>query len=74
LTDDTGWLAMADSFYRAGSLVFSGGHVVLPLLEREVIPMGWISKENFLAGYGTAQAVPGPLFTLLRISELWPAV
>jgi chromate transporter len=63
LTDDTGWLAMADSFYRAGSLVFGGGHVVLPLLEREVIPMGWISKENFLAGYGAAQAVPGPLFT-----------
>lgn len=57
------WLALFDSFYRAGSLVFGGGHVVLPLLEREVVPTGWISKEDFLAGYGAAQAVPGPLFT-----------
>jgi chromate transporter len=57
------WLAMFDSFYRAGSLVFGGGHVVLPLLEREVVPPGWIGKEDFLAGYGAAQAVPGPLFT-----------
>lgn len=57
------WLAMADSFYRSGSLVFGGGHVVLPLLEKEVVPTGWISRENFLAGYGAAQAVPGPLFT-----------
>lgn len=58
-----GWLAMFDSFYRSGSLVFGGGHVVLPLLEREVVPSGWISREDFLAGYGAAQAVPGPLFT-----------
>lgn len=57
------WLAFFDSFYRAGSLVFGGGHVVLPLLEREVVPTGWLSKEDFLAGYGVAQAVPGPLFT-----------
>lgn len=57
------WLAMFDSFYRSGSLVFGGGHVVLPLLEREVVPTGWVSQENFLAGYGAAQAVPGPLFT-----------
>lgn len=57
------WLAMFDSFYRAGSLVFGGGHVVLPLLEREVVPEGWVNKEDFLAGYGAAQAVPGPLFT-----------
>jgi chromate transporter len=57
------WLAVFDSFYRAGSLVFGGGHVVLPLLEREVVPVGWISKEAFLAGYGATQAVPGPLFT-----------
>jgi chromate transporter len=57
------WLSLADSFYRAGSLVFGGGHVVLPLLEKEVVPTGWISKESFLAGYGAAQAVPGPLFT-----------
>lgn len=57
------WIAMFDSFYRSGSLVFGGGHVVLPLLEREFVPNGWISKEAFLAGYGAAQAVPGPLFT-----------
>lgn len=57
------WLAVFDSFFRAGSLVFGGGHVVLPLLEREVVPVGWVSKELFLAGYGAAQAVPGPLFT-----------
>ncbi|MEC0268996.1 chromate transporter [Paenibacillus anseongense] len=57
------WLAMFDSFYRSGSLVFGGGHVVLPMLEREVVPTGWVSKSDFLAGYGAAQAVPGPLFT-----------
>lgn len=57
------WLSLFDSFYRAGSLVFGGGHVVLPLLEREVVPTGWISKADFLAGYGATQAVPGPLFT-----------
>jgi chromate transporter len=58
------WLALIESFYRSGSLVFGGGHVVLPLLEREVVPTGWISKADFLTGYGAAQAVPGPLFTL----------
>jgi chromate transporter len=57
------WVAMLDSFYRSGSLVFGGGHVVLPLLEREFVPSGWLNKEAFLAGYGAAQAVPGPLFT-----------
>jgi chromate transporter len=57
------WIAMFDSFYRSGSLVFGGGHVVLPLLEREFVPTGWISAEEFLAGYGATQAVPGPLFT-----------
>lgn len=56
------WLAVADSFYRAGSLVFGGGHVVLPLLAGEVIGPGWITEEEFLAGYGAAQAIPGPLF------------
>ncbi|MCB1943994.1 MAG: chromate efflux transporter, partial [Candidatus Accumulibacter sp.] len=56
-------LALIDAFYRAGSLVFGGGHVVLPLLQAEVVPTGWVSKESFLAGYGAAQAVPGPLFT-----------
>lgn len=57
------WVAMFDSFYRSGSLVFGGGHVVLPLLEQELVPTGWISEEAFLAGYGATQAVPGPLFT-----------
>jgi chromate transporter len=56
-------LALIDSFYRSGSLVFGGGHVVLPLLQAEVVNSGWISKDVFLAGYGAAQAVPGPLFT-----------
>jgi chromate transporter len=54
---------LLDSFYRAGSLVFGGGHVVLPLLQQAVVPTGWVSNEAFLAGYGAAQAVPGPLFT-----------
>ncbi|MFF2479870.1 chromate transporter [Paenibacillus sp. NPDC058071] len=57
------WIALFDSFYRSGSLVFGGGHVVLPMLEREVVPTGWVSGADFLAGYGAAQAVPGPLFT-----------
>ncbi|WP_066193711.1 MULTISPECIES: chromate transporter [Gracilibacillus] len=57
------WVAMFDSFYRSGSLVFGGGHVVLPLLEREFVPTGWLNQEAFLAGYGATQAVPGPLFT-----------
>lgn len=56
-------LALADAFYRAGALVFGGGHVVLPLLQAEVVPPGWVSNEAFLAGYGAAQAVPGPLFS-----------
>lgn len=56
-------IAVFDSFYRAGSLVFGGGHVVLPLLRAEVVPQGWVSDDAFLAGYGAAQAVPGPLFT-----------
>lgn len=56
-------LEMLDTFYRAGSLVFGGGHVVLPLLQAEVVPAGWVNNDHFLAGYGAAQAVPGPLFT-----------
>jgi chromate transporter len=56
-------LALFDSFFRVGSLVFGGGHVVLPLLQAEVVPPGWVSSEAFVAGYGAAQAVPGPLFT-----------
>lgn len=56
-------LALFDAFYRSGALVFGGGHVVLPLLRGEVVDPGWVSADAFLAGYGTAQAVPGPLFT-----------
>ena len=56
-------LAIFDSFYRTGSLVFGGGHVVLPLLRNEVVPPVWVNDDVFLAGYGAAQAVPGPLFT-----------
>jgi chromate transporter len=56
-------LALFDAFYRSGSLVFGGGHVVLPLLQAEVVTPGWVSNADFLAGYGLAQAVPGPLFT-----------
>lgn len=69
-------LALVDAFYRAGSLVFGGGHVVLPLLQAEVVPAGWVSNESFLAGYGAAQAVPGPLFSFAAflgasISSSW---
>ncbi len=56
-------LALFDAFFRVGSLVFGGGHVVLPLMQSEVVPPGWVNNESFLAGYGAAQAVPGPLFT-----------
>src|SRR3546814_4546132 len=52
-----------DAFYRSGALVCGGGHVVLPLLEAEAVHPGWVSRDAFLAGYGAAQAVPGPLFT-----------
>lgn len=56
-------LALVDAFYRTGALVFGGGHVVLPLLQAEVVPSQWVSNDVFLAGYGATQAVPGPLFT-----------
>jgi chromate transporter len=56
-------LKLIDAFYRAGSLVFGGGHVVLPLLKEAVVQTGWVTSDAFLAGYGAAQAVPGPLFT-----------
>jgi len=61
-----GWDALRwfDAFYRSGALVFGGGHVVLPLLRAELVPTGWMSDAQFLAGYGAAQALPGPLFTL----------
>ncbi|TMN22053.1 chromate efflux transporter [Lentibacillus cibarius] len=57
------YVTLADIFFRVGSLVFGGGHVVLPLLEQEVVPNGMLTGSEFLAGYGMAQAVPGPLFT-----------
>ena len=56
-------VALISSFYRSGALVFGGGHVVLPLLQQAVVPPGWVGNDAFLAGYGAAQAVPGPLFT-----------
>ncbi|MFC7286473.1 chromate efflux transporter [Herminiimonas glaciei] len=56
-------VALFDAFYRSGAFVFGGGHVVLPLLQAEVVAPGWVTNEAFLAGYGIAQAVPGPLFT-----------
>jgi chromate transporter len=56
-------LALFDAFYRSGALVFGGGHVVLPLLQAAVVTPGWVTNATFLAGYGLAQAVPGPLFT-----------
>lgn len=60
---ESGYYAIFDIFYRVGSIVFGGGHVVLPMLEREVVP-GFMDADTFIAGYGAAQAVPGPLFTL----------
>jgi chromate transporter len=62
LTDSQA-IAMMDAFYRSGALVFGGGHVVLPLLQGAVVAPGWVDYDTFLAGYGAAQAVPGPLFT-----------
>lgn len=56
-------LSIADAFYRSGALVFGGGHTVLPLLEAEAVSRDWIDQSTFLAGYGAAQALPGPLFT-----------
>ena len=59
-----GPVALASIFYRSGAFVFGGGHVVLPLLQQALVPSGWVSDDRFLAGYGFAQAMPGPLFTL----------
>ncbi|HTS14270.1 MAG TPA: chromate efflux transporter [Candidatus Sulfotelmatobacter sp.] len=61
----TGWhvVSLADAFYRSGALVFGGGHVVLPLLQSAVVQPGWVDQDHFLAGYGAAQALPGPLFS-----------
>lgn len=63
LAGNGGYLALFDVFYRTGALVFGGGHVVLPLLEAELVPAGWVTSDRFLAGYGVAQALPGPLFS-----------
>ena len=62
LVDEGPW-SLIDAFYRSGSMVFGGGHVVLPLLEAEVVATGMVDRETFLAGYGAAQAIPGPLFS-----------
>jgi chromate transporter len=59
----SGEVRLFDSFYRTGAFVFGGGHVVLPLLQNEVVPSGWVTPDQFLAGYGAAQIMPGPLFT-----------
>lgn len=68
LTEDgviapNGEIVLFDAFYRSGALVFGGGHVVLPLLHEEVVTRGWVDEDHFVAGYGAAQALPGPLFT-----------
>ena len=64
LVQTHGPVALANIFYRSGAFVFGGGHVVLPLLQQALVPTGWLSDDRFLAGYGFAQAMPGPLFTL----------
>ena len=75
LAASAGWLNVVDAFYRSGALVFGGGHVVLPLLEAEVVQSGWITADEFLAGYGAAQAVPGPLFTFAAyLGALLPGI
>ncbi|HWP02170.1 MAG TPA: chromate efflux transporter [Gemmatimonadaceae bacterium] len=61
---DSSLVGLAAAFYRSGALVFGGGHVVLPLLQQAVVSPGWVSQDQFLAGYGLAQAIPGPLFAL----------
>jgi chromate transporter len=73
-----GVAAVAGAFYRAGALVFGGGHVVLPLLQHTVVDSGWVGRDTFLAGYGAAQAMPGPMFSLAAFlgAEVplgWPA-
>lgn len=62
IQNQSGLIAVSQAFYRAGALVFGGGHVVLPLLEEAVVNTGWVSNESFLAGYGASQAIPGPMF------------
>ena len=67
-----GWLPLFDSFYRTGSLVFGGGHVVLPLLQAEVVPKGWVDNNTFLAGYGIAGSVADMRSRYLRLSATLP--
>ena len=75
LAASAGWLNVVDAFYRSGAQVFGGGHVVLPLLEAEVVQSGWVTADEFLAGYGAAQAVPGPLFTFAAyLGALLPGI
>ena len=75
LAASAGWLNVVDAFYRSGALVFGGGHVVLPLLEAEVVQSGWVTADEFLAGYGAAQSVPGPLFTFAAyLGALLPGI
>ena len=75
LAGTAAWLDITDAFYRSGALVFGGGHVVLPLLEAEVVQSGWVTPDEFLAGYGAAQAVPGPLFTFAAyLGALLPGI
>ncbi|HEY8507372.1 MAG TPA: chromate transporter, partial [Steroidobacteraceae bacterium] len=64
VTSSSPLASVAAAFYRAGALVFGGGHVVLPLLQEAVVNPGWVAQDEFLAGYGAAQAVPGPMFSL----------
>ena len=70
---DGGAAAMFAAFFRSGALVFGGGHVVLPLLDQSVVAAGWVDRESFLAGYGAAQAVPGPLFAFAAFLGASPA-
>ena len=67
-------VALVSAFYRAGALVFGGGHVILPLLQRAVVPPGWVPEDLFLAGYGAAQALPGPLSTFAAYLGASPAL
>ena len=69
-----GIFALAETFYRSGALVFGGGHVVLPLLEESLVQTGWVSRQDFLAGYGASQAIPGPMFAFSAyLGSIMPA-
>lgn len=75
LAEGAGLVELAGAFYQAGALVFGGGHVVLPMLEESIVAPGWVSPEAFLAGYGAAQALPGPLFAFAAyLGAIFPLV